>query len=376
MKHIFTTLILLTMVVAARAQSISLPPSGDNQKSKVSQWIGPVEVTITYNSPNVKGPGGEDRKGHIWGDLVHYGYIDQGFGPAKAAPWRAGANENTTIRFSHDVQVEGKPVKAGTYGLFLGVEKEGPWTLILSNNASSWGSYFYNEKEDALRAPVKPVDCEYTEYLTFGFDTRELKTATAYLQWENKRIPFRIDVPNVTELYLARIRDELRSSPGFNHENWMNAAQYCVREKTNLEEALKWADNAISLPFIGVENFNTLQTKASVLEALGRNAEAESLMSKAIVHKTATVSDIHQYGRGLLAQGKNEKAMEVFKLNAKNHPEDKFTPNVGLARGYAALGDKKNAIRYWELALKNIPEDQKGSLKFYEGELAKVKEGK
>lgn len=68
--------------------------------------------------------------------------------------------------------------------------------------------------------------------------------------------------------------------------------------------------------------------------------------------------------------------MEIFQFNAKSHPEDKFTPNVGLARGYTALNDKKNAIKYWELAIKNIPEDQKGSLSFYEGELKKVKEGK
>ena len=66
---------------------------------------------------------------------------------------------------------------------------------------------------------------------------------------------------------------------------------------------------------------------------------------------------------------KTQKAVDVFKLNAKNHPEDKFTTNVGLARGYTALGDKKNAIKHWELAIKNLPENQKPNLAFYEGEV-------
>src|SRR5688572_3192900 len=124
----------LLCVTLAFAQAIPLPPSGNNQKSEVSQWIGLVKVTITYSSPDVYGPNGEDRKGKIWGNVVHYGYIDQQFGTSKAAPWRAGSNENTLISFSHDVVIGGKTVKAGTYGLFLTVEENKPWTWILSSD--------------------------------------------------------------------------------------------------------------------------------------------------------------------------------------------------------------------------------------------------
>jgi tetratricopeptide (TPR) repeat protein len=112
-----------------------------------------------------------------------------------------------------------------------------------------------------------------------------------------------------------------------------------------------------------------------VLTAMGREAETEVIMDKAIKHPTANVNAIHQYARTLLVAGKKEKAMEVFKYNFKTHPEDKFTPNVGLARGYTALGDKKNAIKHWEAAIKNLPENQKQNLPFYEGELKKLKEG-
>ena len=151
MKKILLLSFLIIGSTLAFAQSLTFPPNGDNQKASVTQWIGPVSVNITYNSPNVHGPNGEDRKGHIWGELVHYGFIDQGFGTSKAAPWRAGSNENTTISFSHDVTIGGKSIKAGTYGLFLDVEKEGAWNWIFSNNSTSWGSYTYDPKEDALR---------------------------------------------------------------------------------------------------------------------------------------------------------------------------------------------------------------------------------
>jgi hypothetical protein len=121
----------------------------------VSQWIGPVKISISYHSPRVHFKGAE-RTGHIWGELVLYGFFDDGFGPSKAMPWRAGANENTAITFSHDVKVEGKDLKAGTYALFLDVEKAGPWNWIFSNNSTGWGSYQYDPKNDALRVATSP----------------------------------------------------------------------------------------------------------------------------------------------------------------------------------------------------------------------------
>lgn len=370
---IFACCILFSSMVMAQ---LPLPPNGDNQKSSVTQGIGPVSVTITYSSPNVHGPQGEDRKGHIWGELVHYGFIDQGFGTSKAAPWRAGANENTTIKFSNDVKINGRDIKAGTYGLFLDVAKEGAWHWIFSHNATSWGSYFYDPKEDALRVETMPKDAEYTEWLTYGFDDREPASATAYLQWENKRIPFKVEVPNVNELYVAKLRSELEgTTTGFNYQNWVAAAQFCAQNKINLEEALTWADNAISGSFVGQEDFFSLQAKAMVLSAMGRDGESDALMDKAIKQPTASVQAVHQFGRALLAAGKNQKAIEVFKLNRQRHPEDKFTTYVGLARGYTAIGDKKNAIKNWEIAIKNVPENQKAFIKVYEDELKKLKGG-
>jgi tetratricopeptide (TPR) repeat protein len=373
MKRLILFALLIANFCAAQAQ-LNLPPSGDNQKSVVTQFIGLVAVTITYNSPNVHSPSGEDRTGHIWGELVHYGFIDQGYGSSKAAPWRAGANENTTISFSHDVVIDGKTLNAGAYGLFLDVEKEGPWTWIFSHDANNWGSYFYDQSKDALRVAAYPQESSFTEWLAYGFDDRLANATMAYLQWENKRVSFNIEVPDINELYVESLRHQLNgTTAGFTYHTYMAAAQFCAQNKINLEEALTWADLAISQSFFGREDFSSLQTKALVLLAMNKEQEADAIMDKAIKHPTASVGAVHQYARGLLSSGKTQKAMDVFLLNRKLHPEDTFTTYVGLARGYTAMGDKKNAIKNWEIAIKNLPEDQKGNISYYQSELSKVK---
>lgn len=373
MKKSITLALFLFGMLVAQAQ-LPLPPSGDNQKSVVSQMIGLVTVSVTYSSPDVHGPNGEDRKGKIWGEVVHYGFIDQGFGTSKAAPWRAGANENTLITFSHDVNLNGTAVAAGTYSLFIDVQKEGQWTWIINKDVNSWGSYFYDAKKDVVRVKATPEEAAYTEWLTYGFENRKRNTATLYLQWENKKVALPINVPNTNDLYITAIENTLQgTTTGFAHESYVQAAQFCLQNNVQLEKGLQWIEYGLTDPFVGNENFNALSIKAQLLSALKRESEADAVMSKAIVHPTASIQNVHQYGRSLLTAGKNEKALEVFKLNAKNHPEDKFTVNVGLARGYTAIGDKKSAIKHWELAIKNLPEAQKQNLSFYEGELKKLK---
>lgn len=254
MKALLATFAFLLLATASFCQELAeipLPPNGDAEKAEVSQWIGLVRISIAYHSPRVHRPADNDRTGHIWGELVKYGFFDEGFGPSKATPWRAGANESTTITVSHDVKVEGKDLKAGTYGLLLEVAESGPWTWIFSSQSAGWGSFQYEAKYDVLRAAVTPQDAPSTEFLTYGFDERQPASAVAFLQWEKKRIPFKIEVPNVNELYVEQIRKNLLSWPGFNYQNWQSAAQFCADNKINLDQALTWADKAIKEPFRG-----------------------------------------------------------------------------------------------------------------------------
>jgi len=86
MKKNYALLLTLVMLLAfaniSMAQDfaeVPIPPNGNNEKAEVSQWIGLVKVTISYHSPNLHGGGGADRSGHIWGEVVHYGFVDEGF---------------------------------------------------------------------------------------------------------------------------------------------------------------------------------------------------------------------------------------------------------------------------------------------------------
>src|SRR3954468_5755773 len=372
-------LIVLTSAFAFTQETSELanPANGDAEHAQVSQWIGPVKVSIEYHSPRVHNPATNDRTGHIWGELVHYGFVDEGFGPSQSTPWRAGANETTTITLSEDVKVGGKDLKAGKYALFVDVEKSGP-SFWIFNRHQGWGSFQYDTKDDVLRVPAQLEDAPFTEFLTYGFDERRPDSAIAFLHWEKKRIPLKIEVPNVNELYVAKIRQQLESWPGFRYEDWQTAAQFCADHKINLQEALTWADKAIAGPFrgatVGHEDFSTLQTKAAVLTAMGRDAEADTVMQKALRLPGTDSYSIYAYGMGLLKNGKNAKAMEAFATNQRQHSEEKFWTALGFARGYTAMGDKKKAIANWEIVLRNIPPNLSNRAPMYEESLKKLKQ--
>ena len=378
MKRAFGVVLLFSaLAVGQELSEIAIPPNGDNERAEVSQWIGPVQISIEYHSPHVHNPPDKDRTGHIWGELVHYGFYDEGFGPTKGAPWRAGANESTTITFSHDVSIEGKDLKAGKYALFLDVEQSGPWYWVFSRNIG-WGSYQYDPKDDALRVAVNPQDAPFTEDLTYGFEERRPSSTVAFLQWEKKHIPFKIEVHDVNGLYVAKMREQLQSWAGFQYQDWQNAAQFCADNKTNLEEALTWADKAISGPFrgatVGHRDFSTLMTKASVLEAMGRTAEADVVMDDAMRLPGTDSVQFFIYTMRLLRNGRKERALKVAQWSKQQHPEDKYWPYLSLARSYVAAGDKKNAIENWEVVLRNIPPDMVSRTATYQETLNKLKE--
>jgi tetratricopeptide (TPR) repeat protein len=124
--------------------------------------------------------------------------------------------------------------------------------------------------------------------------------------------------------------------------------------------------------FNGQKTFGSMKTKADILSQLNRIAEADAVMKEALGMEV-TMQEIHDYGKSLLAANRNEKAMEIFKLNRQKNANDKFTTFIGMARGYAAVGNKKKAIKNWEIALKNIPENQKANKAAFEEELKKLK---
>lgn len=365
--------IALALASPAAAERLAGPPSGGNQKASVSQWIGPVEVNVTYNSPKVVAPDGTDRRGKIWGGLVPYGMSKDDFGTCgEECPWRAGANENTVFRVSHDVKVEGQSLAAGAYGLFM-VPGPEEFTVVFSRNSTSWGHYFYDAKEDALRVKVKPRKAPYTHWMTFEFVERKPSEATVVLRWDELEVPVRVEVPDVDGLYLAEIRNQLRNATGFEWQAWEQAAQFCLQRKRNLPEALKWAEHAATPGFTGIESFRTLSTLSQAQAANGMEDAAKATMQKAMAHPTATAVDLHMYGRQLQGQKRTDEAVAVFLLNAKKHP-DVWPVNVGLARAYSAQGKLKEALAAAKKALAQAPDD--GNRKGLQGMIEKLQAGK
>ena len=322
---------------------------GGNKKASVSEHIGPVNITINYDRPGVKG-----REGKIWNTSVaHYGLIDLGFGTSTAAPWRAGANENTTIAFSHPVKVEGQDLPVGTYGFHI-ILGESQDVLIFSKRNNSWGSFYYDPSEDALRVTVTHQTMDKSvEWLKYEFMDQTDNSAVVTLQWEKRLIPFKVEA-DVHKLQLDSFKSELKTKPGFTWQTFVQAANYCLNNNIEPEQALAWANEAISARFVGQKNFQTLSTKARALTKLNREAEAKAIMDEAI--NMGSMIELHQYGRSLLNTKKSKEALEVFKLNAKKNP-NVFTTNVGLGRGYSAVGDYKQATKYFKMALTQAPDD-------------------
>ncbi len=344
-------LLQFTFINFSYSQLTALP-SGGNKKASVSERIGITDVTIDYSRPGVKG-----REGQIWGKLIPVGYTDQGFGNSKQAPWRAGANENTVISFSDDVKIDGHDLPAGKYGFFIAYDPN-ECTLIFSKNSSSWGSFYYDSKEDVLQVKVKPVTSDKSvERLKYEFTDQTDNSAVVDLQWEKLIIPFKIET-DYAKLQVESFRKELRGDKGSNWEAWDFAAQWCVQHNTNLDQGLMWSDTAVS--FSGGTVFQPLSTKASVLDKLNRGLEAADAMKKGLPF--ATMTEVHLYGKSLLAQKKTKEAFDVFKMNADKYP-NVFTTNVGLARGYSGIGNYKKSLEYLLKAQPQAPDQlNKGNI--------------
>ena len=347
MSTIYTYVVLAVTLLFATTFNAQINTPRGSQMANVSQTVGTSSIEIEYSRPSVNGR-------EIYGTpIVHYGFQNLGFGTSTAAPWRAGANENTKITFSHDVKVDGKPLKAGTYGYFIDVHQDNTATVILSNNSTSWGSFFYDEAEDAARINITTTTVPHTEVLTFSFDEVTPTTATATLAWEKRGFPLKIEVP-VTDIVMTEIRNSMRDQPGFNRQTWEQAANYALNNGGDLNEALGWIDNAIAGQFFSQKTFANLQIKAGILAKMGKANEAVALLDDNL--DIGSVFEVHQYGRQLIAQGMKDKALEIYQYNAKKN-KDTWPVHYGLARAYSAKGEYKTALKHLEKAHSNAPND-------------------
>jgi hypothetical protein len=370
MKNFLTSAVLIISIQLAfesvATGQLTALPRGGNKRAFVGEQIGVTDVIIRYSRPGVK-----KREDHIWGELIPVGFSQLGYGAKNPAPWRAGANENTTIEFTTDVKVEGHSLPAGKYGFFVAYDPD-ECILIFSKNSTSWGNFFYDSSEDALRVTVKPVKTDKSvEWLKYEFAGQTPSGAVIQLQWEKLMIPFKVDI-DVIGTQLASFRKELRGGvalPG-DWQPWNQAATFCLANNINLEEALLWADSATSKTFGGTRNFEPWQTKAAILDSLGRKAEAAEAMKTAVSY----VDDIqgYVYGCTLVNAKRPQEALEIFKMIYAKYPNTLFT-NIGMATGYSALGDYKKALTF---ALKALPQARGGNKIEIERNIRDLQSGK
>ena len=335
-------LLLCCILVCSSISSIAQVPMAlpeVSQRAEITQRIGYTDVTIVYHSPYVNG-----RK--IWDELVPYGKV-----------WRAGANENTTISFTDDVQINGNTLPAGTYGLHM-IPNDNEWTIIFSKNHTSWGSFFYNKEEDALRVTAKPAPHEFQDWLDYNFTERKAASANVTLSWEKIRVPFTVGV-DVNAVALRKIREQLRNMPGFSWHGWEEAAHYCIMNKTNYDEALKWINRSIQMQ----ENYTNVAAKAQLLTLMGNTKEAAEAKGKVMgLLASADETQVNAFGYELMNENDAATALEVFRLNIKKHP-DSWNAYDSMGEAYNNTGDRKQSLTNYKTALSKAPAEQKDRIK-------------
>jgi hypothetical protein len=315
-----------------------------SQRAVLTQRIALTDVTIVYHRPVAGG-----RK--VFGGVVPYGQV-----------WRAGANDNTTIEFSTDVKVEGQPLAKGTYGLHM-IPGENEWTIIFSKNSTSWGSFTYDEKEDALRVKVKPAAVDQRDVLTYDFDELKDASAALTLRWEKTAVPVHIAV-DLTGTTLESLHQQLRYVAQYTWEGLNDAATWCLENKVNYDEAMKWVDQSIGAE----ERFENLDTKAKLLRVQGNAAEADKVHARAL--DKATAIQLYVSGRGLQREGKAAEGLAIYKVGAKKFPEHWIT-HVGNARLMVADKNFDGAAKEMRAAIALLV-DNKPQAQALEGILKRI----
>jgi hypothetical protein len=223
MKTIFKTLLFLTIVSSSplglTAQELKMPQASTAQT--ITQAFGLGSITINYSRPNTKG-----RK--IFGGLEPYGSV-----------WRTGANSATTITTTEAIQLEGKDLPAGTYGIFT-IPGANEWTVIINKGAKQWGAYEYKAEEDLFRIAIKPIKLK-DKIETFSIQLAHVYPTKAKLQlmWENTAININLTT-DIDSKIMAGIEEAMKG----DKKPYFAAAQYYFENGKDLSKALEWASAA------------------------------------------------------------------------------------------------------------------------------------
>jgi hypothetical protein len=289
-KHLcISSFAILLLVLGSAQYALAQPPPfvpRPSQKASVMQTIGVTNLTITYSRPGVKGR-------RIWGDPTpeqtakgEATLDNQNIRP-KDAPivpwghaWRTGANEATQFVVTDDVLINGQKLPAGSYSLHT-IPTKDEWTIIFNSVANQWGSFDYDAAKDTLRVKVKPEwVSENKEWLEYWIDPVTDNTAQVNIRWEKVRVPFTVEVKDVTALALEKARAAVAVVKPDDWTTPYQAASFALSnpDKADLAEATRWLEQSIKTK----ETYQNLSAKARMLAKQGKTQEAITVGEKAL----------------------------------------------------------------------------------------------
>jgi hypothetical protein len=254
---------LSSLFALVAAATLAVPAFGQLETPRASpqaslqQKVGVTDVTIDFSRPGVKGR-------QIWGELVPWDRM-----------WRTGANEATTIEFSHDVRIEGMPVPAGKYALYT-IPRADRWTLVLNSRWNVAGTMNYDQELDVLRVDLTPrTGQSHQEWLNFSVPDLADDSATIELAWKETRVPFRVEV-DTPAIVLENARETVAAMTDWRTP--YRAALFAFEQEVVNPEVIGWVDHSIALN----ETWANLALRARLLAASGDRAAAIAAAEKAI----------------------------------------------------------------------------------------------
>ncbi|GAL62602.1 DUF2911 domain-containing protein [Algibacter lectus] len=267
MKKLLLILLAFTTVYTVNAQIETPQPS---PKAKFEQKVGLTDITIEYSRPGVKG-----RK--VFGDLESFGTI-----------WRTGANENTKITFSNDVEVAGKALKAGTYALFTRLISATEWEFLFYTDTNNWGTpQNWDDSKVAVSAKVAVEPIPFVVE-TFTIDINSITNNGAKLEllWENSYAAVPFTVP--TEQTVSKAIDKVMAGPG--EGDYYAAAAYYLAEGKDMKKATEWIDKAVEMTKDN-PRFYYLRRQALIHAANGDKAGAIKAAKESLVYSKKAGND-------------------------------------------------------------------------------------
>ena len=329
-------------------------PQPSNQVEE-TQRLAVTDITINYHSPAVRGR-------DVWTEV-----IPQNGDPI---PWRAGANMNTTIEFSTDVEINGKALSAGIYGFHV-IPRADRYTLLFAHNHNQWGSYYLNIAEDvSLQVDVQAETCAFSEKLDYEFLPIAEDSMTIALEWAERRLPFTVTI-DLDETVVNSLRSELRGINTYHWQAWNDAAQWCLNHDTNLEEALAWAIRSVEGGYGGFaadRNITNMSTKARLQKRLGQKADLDDTVNE-MTGMASTAYEANQLSRFLLELAYYQQAETVCAQALQEEPDTWFLQlNQGIANYF--LGNQSTAVQLIEKSQSGAPERFHSRLKEIQEEVA------